>query len=160
MTKALRTLLSVALTVACARPNAAQTGRGAINSAGGVITAEGCPSQRPASWPHSQFRVFPGAADPTLEPQTGTLIIEVRVDSMPGRQSAQVSLRNQTMGRDIAYGDSVIRVTVPAGRYFLRARRIGAETLQDSLDVRSGFADTVTITLGRECVYLVKSLTG
>ena len=73
---------------------------------------------------------------------------------MPGLESAQVSLRNQTIRRDIAYGDSVIRVTVPAGRYLLRARRIGAQTLQDSIDVRSGFDDTVRVTLGRECVYL------
>jgi hypothetical protein len=150
MTKPLGRLLFVAVASACARPNTAQT-RGVIANAGGmVVTSVDCPSQRPPS----KFRVLFGSADATLEAQTGTLIFEVRIDSMPGLESAQVSLRNQTIRRDIAYGDSVIRVTVPAGRYLLRARRIGAQTLQDSIDVRSGFDDTVRVTLGRECVYL------
>jgi hypothetical protein len=156
MTRALVTLLFVAVVGACARPNPAQTREVTINGGGAVITAEGCPSQRPTSWPHSQFQVFSGSPDTTLEAQTGTLIFEVRVDSMPGPQSAQVSMRNQTVRRDMPYGDSVIRVRVPAGRYYFRARRIGAQTLQDSIDVRSGFADTVRILLGREMLCLAR----
>ena len=85
----------------------------------------------------------------TLEAQTGTLIFEVGVDSMPS-QGAQISVRNQTVRRDMAYSDSLIKVNVPTGRYYFRARRIGAQTLEDSIDVRSGFADTVRILLGRE----------
>ena len=150
MTRPLGRLLFVAVVSACAQPNTAQTRGVIINGGGMVVTSVGCPSQRPPS----QFRVLFGSPDTTLEAPTGTLILEVRVDSMPGLQSGQLSLRNQTIRRDIAYGDSVIRVTVPAGRYFFRARRIGAQTLQDSIDVRSGFDDTVRVTLGRECVYL------
>jgi hypothetical protein len=45
-------------------------------------------------------------------------------------------------------------VTVPAGRYSFRARRIAAQTLQDSINVRRGFVDTVKVTLGREIVCL------
>jgi hypothetical protein len=156
MTRALGELLFLAVVSACARPNPVQTGGVTINSGGAVITAEGCPSQRPASWPHSQFRVFPGSPDTTLEAQTGTLVFEIRVDSMPRPQSAQVSVRNQTVRRDMPYGDSVIRVSVPAGRYYFHARRIGAQTLQDSVDVRSGFVDTVRILLGREMLCLVR----
>lgn len=156
MTRALGTLLFVAVVSACARPNPVQTRRVTINGGGGVLTAVGCPSQRPTSWPHSQFRVFFGSPDTTLEAQTGTLIFEVRVDSMPGLQNAQVSLRNKAIRRDMAYGDSVIRANVPAGRYYFRARRIGAQTLQDSIDVRSGFADTVRILLGREMFCLAR----
>jgi len=156
MPRALITLLFVAAVGACARRKPVRTGGVTINSGGGVITAEGCPSQRPTSWPHSQFRVFPGSPDTTFEAQTGTLIFEIRLDSMPRPQSAQVSVRNQTVRRDMPYGDSVLRVTVPAGRYYFHARRIGAQTLQDSIDVRSGFVDTVRILLGREMLCLAR----
>jgi hypothetical protein len=121
-----------------------------------VITAISCPSQRPISWPNSEFQIAFGSRDQALEPQTGTLIFQVRVDSMPGGQGAQVSLSNQTIQRHMPYGDSVIRVSVPAGRYSFRARRIGARTLHDSVDVRSGYADTVRIFLGREMMCLVR----
>ena len=156
MSRARRTFLFVAVLSACARPNAVQTRGVTINGAGAVITAEGCPSQRPTSWLHSQLRVYSGAPDVTLEAQTGALIFEVRVDSLPRPWSAQISVQNQTIRRDMVYGDSVIRVSVPAGRYYFRARRIGAETLQDSVDVRSGFADTVRILLGREMLCLAE----
>jgi hypothetical protein len=156
MTRALGELLFLAVVSACARPNSVQSGGVTINGGGAVITAEGCPSQRPTSWPHSQFRVFLGSRDSTLEAQIGTLIFEIRVDSMPRPQSAQVSVRSQTARRDMPYGDSVIRVSVSAGRYYFHARRIGAQTLQDSIDVRSGFADTVRILLGREILCLVR----
>jgi hypothetical protein len=55
------------------------------------------------------------------------------------------------------YGDSVIKASVPAGRYAFRARRIGAQTLQDSVDVRSGYVDTVKILLGREVMCLSRA---
>ena len=154
MTRALVTLLFVAVVGACARPNPVRTRGVTVNGGGAVITAEGCPSQRPTSWPRSQFRVFRGSPDTTFEAQSGTLIFEIRLDSMPRPQSAQVSVRNQTVRRDMPYGDSVVRVSVPAGRYYFHARRIGAQTLQDSIDVRGGFADTVRILLGREMLCL------
>ena len=150
MTRTLGTLLFVAIVGACARPSAVQPPRVIINSGGPLITAESCPSQRPTSWPRSQFRAFLGSPDVTLETQTGTLLFAVRVDSLPGPQSAQISVRNQTVRLDMPYGDSVIRVSAPAGRYYFHARRTGAQTLQDSIDVRSGFVDTVRIFLGRE----------
>ena len=138
----------VAGIVACVRHNPEQR-RGVVVYGGPIVTAAGCPSQRPASWPHSEFRVFLGSPDATLETQTGTLIFEVGVDSMPS-QGAQISVRNQTVRRDMSYSGSLIKVNVPTGRYYFRARRIGAQTLEDSIDVRSGFADTVRIVLGRE----------
>lgn len=149
MTRALGALVFVAGIVACVRQNPEQR-RGVVVYGGGpIVTAVGCPSQRPASWPHSKFRVFLGSPDATLEPQTGTLIFEAGVDSVPS-QGAQISVRNQTVRRDMSYSDSLINVNVPTGRYYFRARRIGAQTLEDSIDVRSGFADTVRILLGRE----------
>jgi hypothetical protein len=157
MTRALCAFLSVALTSACARTGPIQKRAVIVHGGGAVVTAEGCPSQRPASWPHSQLRVLLGSRDTTLDAQTGTVIFEVRLDSIPRPWSAQISLRNQTIRRDIPYGDSVIRVSVPAGQYYLRARRIGARTLEDSIDVRSGFADTARILLGREMLCLVRN---
>jgi hypothetical protein len=151
--RALLVSLVVAAAInSCARSNPRPTGA--------VINFGGCPSQRPTSWPNSRFQVSSGDSNTTLDAETGTLIFEVRVDSMPGLQGAQVSLRNRTIQRDIAYSDSTIRVTAPAGRYSLRARRIAAQTLQDSINVRSGFVDTVKVTLGREVVCLdAKALT-
>ena len=157
MTRALLAPLLLAVVSACARPNTIERRTVSVNSGGGIVTAEGCPSQRPAFWPHSQFRVFFGSPDTTLEAQTGALVFEVRVDSMPGVPSAQISLRNQTIRRDMPYGDSVVRVNAPAGRYYFHARRIGAETVQDSIDVRTGFLDTVKIFLGREMFCSVKA---
>jgi hypothetical protein len=156
--RAILASLVVAAVIACAPPNRTQKRGVVVGTGREVITSFGCPSQRPSSWPHSQFRVYLGQSDTALNAETGALIIEVRVDSIPGPSSAQVSLRNQTTRRDVTYGDSVIRVNVPAGRYFLRARRIGAETLQDSIDVRSGFADTVRVSLGREMMCLVDNV--
>ena len=149
MTRALAALVFVAVIVACVRHNPEQRRRVVVHGGGPVVTAVGCPSQRPDSWLHSKFRVFSGSPDATLEAQTGTLIFKVSVDSMAS-QGAQISVRNQTVRHDVSYSDSLIKVNVPAGRYYFRARRIGAQTLEDSIDVRSGFADTVKILLGRE----------
>ena len=153
MTRILVVLLFLAGIAACVRPKPVQT-RGVTMSDGGiVITAESCPSQRPASWPHSHFRVSPGSPDARLEARTGALIFDVQVDSMsPG---AQLLVRDRTLQREVTFSDSATRVNIPAGRYYFRARRIGAQTLEDSVDVRSGFADTVRILLGREKMCLV-----
>jgi hypothetical protein len=147
VTRALSASLVVAAAInSCARPNPTPTSA--------VIIRGGCPSQRPTSWPNSRFQVSFGGSNTTLDAETGTLIFDVRVESMPGLQGAQISLRNRTIQRDFAHGDSAIRVTVPAGRYSFRARRIAAQTLQDSINVRSGFVDTVKVTLGREIMCL------
>ena len=147
-TKAILTSLVVTVLASeCARSAPIQTGPKVVNS--------GCPSERPASWPKSQFRVAFGSADSTLDAQMGALIFQVRLDSIPGPQSAEVSLSNQAIRRDAPFGDSAIRITAPAGRYFFRARRIAAQTLQDSIDVRSRFVDTVKVALGREVLCLV-----
>jgi hypothetical protein len=146
MTRGLAALILLAGVAACVQHNPEQT-RGVVVYGGGpVITAVSCPSQSP----HSQFRVVLGSPDATLEAHTGTLIFEVRVDSTPGSQGAQISVRNESVRRDMPYSDSVTRVSVPAGGYLFRARRIGAQTLQGSIEVRSGFADTVRILLGEE----------
>jgi len=146
MIRVIVTSLVAAVTInACARPAPTQTAR--------IVTNDSC-SQRPASWPNSQFRVALGATDSTLDAQTGALIVDVRVDSIPASQGAQVSLIRGAMHRDAAYKDSVTRITAPAGQYVLRARRIGAQTLSASVDVRSGFVDTVKVLLGREVVCL------
>jgi hypothetical protein len=89
-----------------------------------------------------------GSPDTTLDPQTGALIFDVQVDSMS--RGSQILIRDQTLRRDLPFTDSVARVNIPTGRYYFRARRIGAQTLDDSVDVRSGFVDTVRILLGRE----------
>jgi hypothetical protein len=147
MIKIVLPVLAVAATVnACARPATTQTTV--------VMDTLYCPSQRPASWAQSQFRVALGYADPSLDAGSGALMVDVQVDSMPGVHGAQVSLSSQTIRRDAAFSDSLIKITVPAGRYFLRARRIDAQTLQDSIDVRSGFVDTVKVILGRQIVCL------
>lgn len=150
MTRAPAALVLLAGVVACVRHNPEPKREVVVYAGGPIVTAVSCPSQRPASWRHSAFRVFLGTPDQRLEPQTGTLIFEVRVDSTPESSGAQVSVRNQSVRREMQYSDSAVRVNVPTGRYYFRARRIGAQTLEDSIDVRSGFADTVRIFLGRE----------
>jgi hypothetical protein len=129
--------------------------RGVIVHGGGVIVSGGgCPTQRPTSWAKSQFRVASGQSDPSLGVQSGTLVFEVQIDSMPGPQAAQVSLWSQATRRDTTFADSPIKLTLPIGRYAFRVRRIGAQTLQDSVDVRRGYVDSVKVVLGREVVCL------
>ena len=148
LAKHLLTCLVAATTVnACARPVSAPTR--------GVVINSGCPTQRPTSWANSQFRITFGQIDSTLDAQSGALVFEVQIDSIPGPQGAQVSVRTQTIRRDTAFAGSPIRMTVPAGRYSFRVQRIGAQTLQDSVDVRSGNVDTVKVILGREVVCLL-----
>jgi len=59
-------------------------------------------------------------------------------------------VRNESVHRDMPYSDSVTRVTVPAGSYSFHARRMGAQSLSGSLEVRSGFVDTVSVLLGQD----------
>ena len=150
MTRAPAALVFLAGVAACFRHNPAPTREEVVYGGGLKVTAVSCPSQRPASWTHSTFQVFLGSPDQSLEPQTGTLLFEVRVDSTPASSGAQVSVRNHSVRRDMPYGDSAVRLNLPTGRYYFRARRIGAQTLEDSIDVRSCFPDTVRILLGRE----------
>ena len=138
---------------ACAHANATPTRR-VIASGGVLVTAGNCPTQRPAYWAKSKFSVERGRSDPTLDAQSGALVFEVTVDSMLGPQAAQVSLWNQTIRRDSAFAQSPIKLAVPVGRYSFRARKIGAQTMQDSVDVRSRYVDTVKVVLGREVVCL------
>jgi hypothetical protein len=149
MNRVLPAVLIIAVIAACAPANQGKR-HDVVVYGGGVVVAEFCPAKDPASSPRSQFRVFPGSTDPALEKPNGTLIFKARLDASQAPSAVQVSLRDQTIRRDLSYGDSVVRVTVPAGRYYFRARRIGAQTLQDSIDVRSGFADTVRIVLVSE----------
>src|SRR3954464_9432936 len=91
VTRAFRALVFVAGSVACARHNPEQRGAGVVYGGGPIVSTVSCPSQRPASLLHSNFRVFLGSPDATLETQTGTLIFEVGVDSMQA-QGAQISV--------------------------------------------------------------------
>jgi hypothetical protein len=101
------------------------------------------------------MKLFLGAADTTLETRTGALVVDVSVDSVPSVNKPQISLLAGATHHDVIYGDSTIKFIAPAGRYVFRARMIGAQTIQDSVDVRSGFADTVKVRLGREVVCLL-----
>ena len=146
MTRALFALVILLGVAACVRHHPEQT-RGVVVYGGGmVVTSVSCPDQKPVA---SRFRVFAGAADATLDAQTGTLLFEVQVDSTTER-GAQIYLRNQKLSRDMPYSDSVTGVTIPTGRYYFHVRRIGARSLQDSIDVRDGYIDTVRVILGRD----------
>jgi hypothetical protein len=146
MIRALAAVMWLAGVAGCAQHNPEQT-RGAVVYGGGlVITAASCPGQSP----HSQVRVVSGSPDAMLEAHTGTLTFEVRVDSAPESRGAQISVSNESVRRDLPYSDSVTRVSVPAGGYYFHARRMGAQTLHGSIEVRSGFADTVKILLGQD----------
>jgi hypothetical protein len=138
----------------CAHASSAPRRGVIVHGGGAIVTAQTCPALRPPSWPGSQFRVATGAFDPTLDAQSGALVFEVGVDSIPGPQAAQVSVWSQTFRRDSAFAQSPIKLTAPSGRYAFRARKIGAQTMQDSVDVRSRYVDTVKVVLGREVVCL------
>jgi hypothetical protein len=144
MTRGLSALILIAGIAACVQ-HKPETHGVVVYGGGPVVTAVSCPSQSPSP---SQFRVFLGSPDPALEAQTGALIFEVQVDSTPER-GAQIQLRNETIRREMPYSDSVTRVNVPAGYYSFRARRVGAQTLDGSIEVRRGFVDTVRVLLGR-----------
>jgi hypothetical protein len=64
---------------------------------------------------------------------------------------AQVSLRSRAMQRDTVVTDSVISVTqLPAGRYSLQVKRLGFRQLQDSIEIRSGYLDTIRVSLATD----------
>ena len=100
------------------------------------------------------MRLIPGGVDSALDAETGSLVVALSIDSMPHINKAQVSLLTGRVHYDVIYGDSLVTLTAPAGRYLFRAREIGAQTVQDSVDVRARFADTVKVILGREVVCL------
>ena len=144
----------VALSVlSCAHANPS-TRRVDAAGRGVIVTGGTCPSQRPPSWPKSQFRLRSGAYEGSLDSQTGALVFNVAVDSIPGPQAAQVSLWNATFRRDSSFARSPIKMRAPVGRYSFRVRKLGAQTLQDSVDVRSKYVDTLSVVLGREVVCL------
>jgi hypothetical protein len=97
-----------------------------------------------------------GRPDKKLDANTGILIIDVRGDSInPNVRNAQVSLRSIGIRRDVYVTDSLIQMTLPSDRYFFRVRRIASQTVQDSIDVRNGYVDTVKVSLGRDIVCLL-----
>jgi hypothetical protein len=138
----------------CARANSTPTRSVIVHSGSAIVIAETCPAQRPPSWPKSQFRVVTGDFDPTLEGQSGALVFDLRADSIPDPQAAQVSLWSQTFRRDSAFAQSPIKIVAPVGRYVFRVRKIAAQAMQDSIDVRGRYVDTVKVVLGREVVCL------
>ncbi len=101
------------------------------------------------------MRVALGNRDSALDAMSGALIVGVSLDSVPPVNKAQISLLHGGAHQDVIYGDSAIRISAPAGRYFFRARMLGAQTVQDSIEVRRGFADTVKVKLAREVVCLL-----
>lgn len=101
------------------------------------------------------MKLFHGGADTTLETMVGALVVDVSLDSVPAVNKPQISLLRGGTHYDAVSGDSVIKIRAPAGRYLFRTRLLGAQTIQDSVDVRSGFADTVRVMLGREVLCLL-----
>jgi len=130
---------------ACARPVPPQPQARVINNSCG---------SRPAAWPNSKYQIARGTRDTRLYAGTGRLVVDVSVDSIPTIHGAQISLLRGPAEMKMPYSDSVVSITAPAGRYVLRARRIGAQTLQEPIDIRNGFADTAKVVLGREVVCL------
>ena len=122
------------------------------------VVTQNC-GPRPASWGVSEMRLALGIRDTPLDATTGALIVDVSLDSVPPVNKAQISLLHGAIHHDAIYGDSPIRISAPAGRYFFRARMLGAQTVQDSIDVHSGFADTVRVKLAREVLCLLSRLT-
>ena len=100
------------------------------------------------------MRLILGSVDSALDAKTGALVIALSIDSMPRINKAKVSLLHGKEHYDAIYGDSLVTLTAPAGRYLFRAREIGAQTIQDSVAVRGSFTDTVKVILGREVVCL------
>ena len=152
--KATHVLVSIAFILAlsaCAHANPTPT-PGVIVGGGMLITGVTCPDQRPAYWGKSKFSLQQGTPDQTLDTQSGALVFDITVDSMLGPQAAQVSVWNQTIRRDSAFAQSPIKLAVPPGYYLFRVRRIGAQPIQGSIEVRSTYVDTVKVVLAREVI--------
>ena len=122
----------------------------------GVTFTVDCPPAVPDSLPRSVLRRSLGSSDLTLSPQTGALFVEIRGDeSNPKVFGAQVSLRSRATQRDTVVTDSVVSVTrLPAGRYSLQVKRIGFRQLQDSIEIRTGYLDTVRVSLATDMICL------
>ena len=152
---ATRVVVSVAFILAsnaCAHTNPAPARR--VIPSGGIIVTGSCPSERPEYYAKSQFSVQRGGSDATLSAESGALVFEITVATILGPQAAQVSLWNQTTRRDSAFAPSPIKLVVPAGLYSFRVRKIGTQQMQDSVNVRGTYVDTVKVVLGREVVCL------
>jgi hypothetical protein len=119
-----------------------------------AVVTQNC-GPRPASWGLSEMRLALGSPDTALDNLTGALIVDISLDSVPPVNKAQISLLHGASHQDVIYGDSAMRISAPAGRYVFRARMLGAQTVQDSIDLRGGFADTVKVKLAREVVCLL-----
>jgi hypothetical protein len=120
-----------------------------------VIVTGGCPAI-PASWPQSTLSRSLGSSDPTLGPQTGALFVEVKGDGLnPSAMGAHLSLRSRAILRDTVVTDSVVTMTLlPAGRYSLGITRPGFRQLRASIEVRSGYLDTVRVVLATDMACL------
>lgn len=124
-------------------------------SPGSARVTGGCPPD-PASWAQSTLRRSLGSSDLTLSPQTGALFVEVKGNASNWLPlGAQVFLRSRAIVRDTVVSDSVVKITLlPAGRYSLRIRRLGFRQLQDSIEIRSGYLDTVRVALATDLICL------
>ncbi len=125
-------------------------------SAGVMVTGD-CPAI-PASWPQSTLSRSLGSSDPTLRPETGALFVEVKGDGLnPLALGAHLSLRSRGILRDTVVRDSVVNIApLPAGRYSLGIRRLGFRQLQASIEVRSGYLDTVRVVLATDMACLAE----
>jgi hypothetical protein len=114
----------------------------------------------PASWPQSTLRRSLGSSDLTLRPQTGALFVEVKGDGLnPSALGAHLALRSRAILRDTVVRDSVVNIALlPPGRYSLRIRRLGFRQLQDSIEIRSGYLDTVRVVLATDMACLEHGL--
>ncbi len=123
-----------------------------------VIVGGGCPAI-PASWPQSTLSRSLGSSDPTLGPQTGALFVKVKGDGLnPSAMGAHLSLQSRAIKRDTVVTDSLVTMTLlPAGRYSLGVRRIGFRQLRASVEVRSGYLDTVRVVLATDMACLAQA---
>jgi hypothetical protein len=129
------------------------------NATNPVTHTSSCPAEYPANWATSSIHRSVGNSTNSVQPQSGVVVIEVRGDaSNPVASNAQLSFRNRTVQRDTVAVDSTrIEIVLPQGRYLFRARRIGFRTVQDSLDVRPGYADTVRVILATDITCLLSA---
>ena len=120
-----------------------------------IVVRRGCPPI-PASWPQSTLRRSLGSRDLDLRPQTGALFVEVKGDGLnPSASGAQLALRSQGILRDTVVRDSVVNIApLPPGRYSLGIRKLGFRQLQASIEVRSGYLDTVRVVLATDMACL------
>jgi hypothetical protein len=91
-----------------------------------------------------------------LRPHTGTVFVEVKGDHLnPSASGAQLALRTKGILRDTVVSDSGVNIAQPAaGSYSLEVKRIGFRRLQASIEVRSGYLDTVRVVLSTDVMCL------